>query len=334
LKFFNKLLFSAINVCAVLATINDKQQHDDTFNFWVSGPRGGTATLTGLRKNPTTAKSITIPAYVYVEGIKFRVEGTLDHTFSGENCPFETIYVSSNVESFHFDHYSFTNCKKLKYVYLYNDKITAEATAFKDVNKDVVFYSKGTKSFVNNSIDRLVNSLSIPKKNYSSLSSDKQMENLFNIAKIVSSYLRTSNIKDSGSVAVNILTKFATRDGYARLFRFLAIASGFPQNNILVGGDNNGHYWNYIKIGSYWYNVDINYAFRVYNQYSDAVSRKPFFLSNSSFKKRLNENYSINVDPKNFVVWFTNYGYPDEFRGQQTYENFNNYVNSHGGYRF
>ncbi|ORX42563.1 hypothetical protein BCR36DRAFT_157531 [Piromyces finnis] len=316
-----KLLFAVLNASVAFgAAILDKQQHDDTFNFWVSGPNGGTATIVGLRNNATTAKSVTFPAYVYVQGIKFKVTGVLDHTFNDSYCPFESIYIASGVESFHFDHYTFNGCKNLKRVYLSNQKVTAELTSFKDVNKDVTFYSRGTKSFVNDYVEKLAKSLGIEKKNYSSLANYYKKENLFEIAKKTQTYLRTSDVKDSGSVAVNLVTKFGTRDGYARLFRLLCIASGFPESDIRVGGDGNGYYWNYVKIGNCWSNVDINYSYRVYSTYSSAVSKKPFFLSDGAFKQRLSEDYGITVNK--FYVYYTNYGYPDEFNGQQTHEVF------------
>lgn len=333
MKFSTKLICTLVNATIAFAALNDKQQHDDTFNFWISGPNGGTATLVGLRKNPTTAKSLTIPANVYVEGIKFKVVDVLDHTFSGNNCPFEDIYVSSNVESFHFDHYSFNDCANLKRVVLYNDVITTELTAFKNVNKNVQFLSKGTKSFVMDFTKKLVRDLDIPIKNYSSVTTSDKKNDLFEIAKKLSNYLRNSGVRDSGNVAVNLVTKYGTSDGYARLFRQLAIAAGFPESDILVGGDNNGHYWNYVRFGSYWWNVDVNYPFRVYSTYKNAESSKPFFLGNKDFKNRVTENYDITVDPNNFIVWFTNFGYADEFRGQQTYENWDTYLRQRGGKR-
>ncbi|ORX42564.1 hypothetical protein BCR36DRAFT_337361 [Piromyces finnis] len=191
----------------------------------------------------------------------------------------------------------------------------------------------GTKSFVNDYVEKLAKSLSIQKINYDKLTTYEEKENIFEIAKKTQTYLRTSDVKDSGSVAVNLVTKFGTRDGYARLFRLLCIASGLPENRILVGGDNNGHYWNYIRFSGYWYNVNIDYPYRVYSTYSSAVSKKPFFLGNAAFKQRLSEEQGINVNPSNYIVWFKNYGYPDEFRGQQTYDKLDYYLNSQVGER-
>jgi len=324
MKFSTKLISLFVNATLALAAINDKAQHDDTFNFWVTGSTGGTATIVSLRKNPTTAKSITFPAYVYVEGYKFKVTGVLDHSFSGTNCPFEDVYVSSLVESFEFDSFSFNDCKNLKRVVLYNDNVTAELTAFRNSNKNMSFLSKGTKSFIKSYSDKLVRDLSIPVKNYRSVNSSTKRKDLLSIATKINKYFTYSNIRDSGDLAVNLVTKYGTYDGFARLLRQLAVSAGFPESDIQIGGDNNGHYWNYVKLGSYWYNLDVNYL---------TNNANTFIVGKNTFKNRLRQKYGVTLDPSRYIIWYTVYGYADEFRGQQTYENWDTYLRQRGGKR-
>jgi len=78
------------------------------------------------------------------------------------------------------------------------------------------------------------------------------MKDLFTLAKQIQ---RTFGLYDKVAYpdnAANVaFIGSGSRDGFARLYRIIAIVMGFKDDQILVGCDNIHYCWNYVKVDVY-----------------------------------------------------------------------------------
>eukprot|EP00833_Pecoramyces_ruminatium_P011395 jgi/Orpsp1_1/1185427/evm.model.c7180000093702.1 len=332
MKFINSAIFavSCINL-ALSKAIGGEDKCNDQFCFWLTNE--GSATILGFSQNNQNTKVLDIPASVNFDGRDYYVNAAGVGAFSG-NENLEEVNVSSYIDNLYLDTDAFAYCSNLKKVVFNNKSVSAANTSsFASPNKDISFTGRGVSSYTNDQALKLITQWGFSVKNYNNESDYTRKEDLFNLAKYLTQYLRINEIKDSGNALVAIKVKFASYDGYARLFRIFAIAMGIPENYIYVASDGNNHYWNYCFIDNMWYNVDIiNYPYRRYSLYSIAESQRPFYHGYTEFKEMNND--SIYASPSQWVVLFNNYGYPNELNGQQTSDNFDVFLNQHQlGYR-
>jgi len=299
--------------------INDKNQCNDQYCYWVSGPNGGTATLVGFGNKNQNSKVVNVPNKVVFEGYTYKVDSVGVFAFS--NSDITEVNVARGISELRLSHDAFAGCKNLKRVVLNSPVVgLVDDSPFREPNKDCVFLGQGVKSFTNDQVKYLLKSLRFEKKDYGYDDYQKKSD-LFELAKNLSQYLRISDIKDAGNALTAMKIKFASSAGYARLFRLLAIEMGISEKDILVAHDGKNAYFNYVKVDGYWYNCQVDYPYRRYPLFYQTWER-PFFMGNAEMKK----NLSTSVNPSNWYVLFSNYGYGDEFRGQQSYQIFDQYL--------
>jgi len=300
--------------------INDKNQCNDQYCYWVSGPSGGTATIVGFGNKNKNSKVVNVPNKVVFEGHTYYVNSVGYGAF-GRYDQIEEVNIASGIDNLDLSHGAFAENKNLKRVVLNSPVSALDLTAFSSPHKDCVFLGKGVKSFTDGQVKRLLISFGIKTKDYSKIDDYTRKVDLFELAKTLSQYLKVSDIKDSGNAIAALEIKFATSAGYARLYRLLAIAMGVPEKDILVGHDGNGNYFNYTKLDNVWFNLSVDYPFRRYSLYYQTWQYE-FFVDNATFKSRIKSKTS----PSSWYVMFSNYGYSDEFRGQQSYDIFDQYL--------
>jgi len=321
-------LFSGLlNVSLAFAAVAfDSSQCDNKLCYKVTSANGGYAHVVdlNLQKN-SQATSVSIPSYVQFGGKTYYVNTILDNAFKG-NSKITDVTFASGISKITIKSGAFSNCSNLKRVVFSCQNVAANLRTFENVNKDIRFQGRGTKSFVDDQVSQLLTSLRFSKKTYNNRNQDSVKEkrnDLFELGKTVYQYLRTSNIRDGGSVATIIKVKFAENSGYCRLFRLLAIAMGVPSNEIFVATDGNGHYWNIVKIGTTQFlNVDINFAYRVYSTLESAEKKTEYYQYKNSFKS----SHGISNSSAYWKILRTNYGYADESNGQQTMEYLESYL--------
>eukprot|EP00833_Pecoramyces_ruminatium_P011681 jgi/Orpsp1_1/1185713/evm.model.c7180000094921.1 len=328
MKFINFTLFIFCNINLALSkAIIGKDRCNDQFCYWTTMEDGfGYATILGFSKNNKNTTIINIPSHVYFDDIEYYVHAAGIGAFIN-NEDLEEVHVSSKIDNFYLDHDAFSKCPNLKKVYFDNKYVTtADLSNFSSPNKDISFFGRGVKVFANDQAAKLIEQWGFTEKNYYRESDYTRKVDLFELAKYLTQYLRIDSYKDSGSAIVALKNKFASYDGYARLFRILAIAMGVPENYILVASDSKNHFWNYCFIDNVWYNVDITYfPFKRYSLYYQSEAEKPFFLTTSSLQDIRKDK--ISTEPSQWVVLYNNYGYPDEIEnGQELSENFDVYL--------
>jgi len=332
MKFINLSLVALGCSLALGKPLTNKVQCDKKLCYWISSSTGGNAYVSGLANENKNAKSISIPSVVTFEGYRFNVIGTIMGALSG-NSNLEEINVASGINNLDLSNDVFANCSNLKRVVLSNKSISAvNLTPFSNPSLNIVFYGRATKSLVDNQAPKLLDRWNISKKNYNSETQMTRKTDLFNLGKYMNYYILVNDNSRYDSAAVSIKTSRASHSGYARTYRFLAMAMGIPKNNILVATDGNNHYWNLVKVDGKWYNADmINYPFPSVRNYEMAEDKRPLFLNNSKFKEQLASNYSnTNTNPSQWSVVLNMYGYPDEFNGQQTTERIDTYLSQNG----
>jgi len=306
-------------------TLNDKQQCDGSLCYWISGPNGGTATLVGFDSSnkKQSQKTLNIPYSVKFEKYTYLVDSVLESAFSG-NRELQEVNVSSSIKTLNVSHRTFAECPNLTRVVFNNQKVTASNLyAFYNPNKNIAFLGRGVKSYTDDQTDKLIFDWNIDVQNFSKIDDYHRKVALFNLGKRLVRYLSNSSAKDAGNAITAIKTRAANSAGYARLFRLLAIAMGYPSKEILVAHDGNGNYFNYVKLDGYWYNISVkDIPYDKYQEYYEAEWQYPPFVDMKTQKKRLNTK----ADPSNWYVMFSNYGYSDEFRGQQSYDKFDQYL--------
>jgi len=331
MKYINLVLLAICNInLALTKAIVGKDRCNDQFCYWTNMEDGfGYATILGFSKNNKDTKVANIPSHVVFDDIKYYVHAAGVGAFINSE-ELEEVFVSSKIDNFYLDHDAFSKCPNLKKVHFDNKYVTtADLSNFSSSNMDISFLGRGVKVFTDDQSEKLLEQWELPQKNYYYETDYDRKVALFELAKSLTQYLRIKSYQDSGSAIVAIKNKFASYDGYARLYRALAIKMGVPEEHILVASDGEAHYWNYVFVDNAWYNVDITYfPFRRYSLYYQSEGETPFFLTNSSLQKvRSNE---ITTEPSEWVVLHSNYGYPDELKAdQEKSENFNTYLKKH-----
>ncbi|ORX79125.1 hypothetical protein BCR32DRAFT_269646 [Anaeromyces robustus] len=321
MKFLNLSVLLLASLASA-APLRDKYQCKDKLCYVVSSSTGGTAYIRAFNTGYTNSKTLDVPSSINIDGNVFKVNGVYLNTFDDLKT-LEEINIPSGISKFTFSHETFNNCPKLKRVVLNNQVSDANDSAiFNSPNNNIVFQGKGVKTLTDSQVKYfLFRNMDMSTKKYQDLYDYQRKTDLFNLAKKLSSYARISSTTDGDNALTVMKTKYGTDAGRARLFRLLAIEMGYKSDEILVASDGT-KYWNYVKADGVWYNVDVNYPFTRYTEYYEAEWRYPFLVGNKDFKKRK----SISSDPKQWRVMYSNYGYKDEFRGQQTYDIFDQYL--------
>jgi len=326
MKFINIALLAICNIHLALSkALSGEDKCNDQFCYWVADD--GSATILGFSENSQPTKILNIPSSVNFDGVDYYVKAAGVDAFSKDNT-IEEVNVSSEIDDFYLDSNAFSECPNLKKVVFNNYSVSAaDLTSFSEPNKDISFMGNGVKTFTDDQVKKLIKKWGFGVKNYWNESDYTRKDDLFELAKCLTQYLHISNYEDSGSAIVAIKTKFASYGGYARLYRLLAVAMGIVDYNIFVASDGKNHYWNYVLVENMWYNVDVtSFPFRRYTSYYQTEWQKPFFLSIDALLEVRSDK--ISTKPSEWVVLYTNYGYPDELESdQEVSENFDDFIN-------
>ncbi|KAL6625194.1 hypothetical protein LY90DRAFT_510228 [Neocallimastix californiae] len=184
---------------------------------------------------------------------------------------------------------------------------------FKGVNGNLQIHGQGVdnamkryaKQFLQDNYPDLI-------KNWSREATYQKQCGLYQIAKIVNKqYAYTTSTASADNGASALVLKQGSTLGLARVVRTLAIAAGFSENDILVGGDDVYHGFNYVKFSGKWYILD---SVKTYFSDRDMCTPSVFQTSDAFIKGTLNPFYGrlYQGSSDNFVIYHGKYGCPNE----------------------
>ncbi|ORX87590.1 hypothetical protein BCR32DRAFT_324408, partial [Anaeromyces robustus] len=267
--------------------------------------------VTGLTDKSKKAKKLTFDPSVTDgrTGISYYVGGLMADL---SECVATKIEIPSTLRSsFSISENVLKNAKKLrdlkvettKDVYVYDDTFTG-------VNTNIKIYGKGVKKMVMNYAKKLLQ-YNYPDliQDYSKLSEYDARITLYNIAKIFQSYKLDINMKYGNNGAVAFFLKQGSTLGISRAARYLAIASGFKESDIIVAGDDIQHGFCLVRFNRKWYVYDV-----VKGSFNDREPWSFFQTINNYMEHTLNPYYGrlYKSDVNTFVKYNGYIGYTGE----------------------
>lgn len=298
-------------------------QSNGEVKYWPSGPYGGKASIVSLDPENKNAKSVTIPPSFEYNGYTYVTDSISPIAFANTNI--ETITINSNVK-FYIDGRAFANCKKLKKLIINVPDISINPSAFEGTNR---FEFDGTivPKIIQNYASNLLKQWELPVGyNYGNSSTNlaTKKQHLYKLGKLINKQFT----KDVGINAPYILyNKKGSQRGFAMAFSELARVMGISKDDIFTAGDGVSVFWNYVRLGNNWYNVDIymfNFDSNGDNNYNN------LFKTNSEFVNHLKSNINhlflnknIHERPSTWYVYEARYGISSEqIQNKQNFDTF------------
>jgi len=266
--------------------------------------------VTKLTSRANRLSKLTFEPSVTKNGVKYYVGGLMADLSKSRAS---TIEIPSTLES----HFSISenvlktakNLKELK-VESYYDVYTYENT-FTGVNTDINISGRGVdRMAINYYTNYLKDNYPDLIQDYHNLSEYDTRINLYNIAKIIkNNFVFDTNMAHGDNGAVALFLKRGNTIGLNRVARYLAIASGFSQNNIVVAGDDIQHGFCLVKLNKVWYVFDA-----VKGSFNDREPWSFFQTMDGYIKRTLNPYYGrlYQADVNTFVKYNSKYGYSNE----------------------
>ncbi|ORX63990.1 hypothetical protein BCR32DRAFT_330730 [Anaeromyces robustus] len=282
---------------------------DASFEYYIMLDSSNVAYITNvLNKN---VKTITVNPYVYYNGQRYTVSAFASGV---ADSAVEKIIVPS-----YLNHYFsiwnsvFSEGKKLKTLQIDATNVEIFEDSAKDASSELQIQGKGVDNMIMKYAKKYLESHNISIDENIRYASDYEKKcALYKIAKLVNkNFTYTLNMANPNNGAVALLLGKGSSLGLARVVRILALASGYEQIDIRVGGDNIYQGWNYAKFGTSWYILD-----SVHSEFKDrdTCSTSVFQCSEQFIKGVLNPYYGRlyqgSVD--NFIIFHDLYGYPNE----------------------
>jgi len=239
----------------------------------------------------------------YVGGLMADLTGSVASTIEIPSSFRSTFSISDNV---------LKNAKNLKNLKVESTKgVYVYDNTFTGVNKNINIYGKGVDQMVSDYAKKyLQNNYPEFIQDYSKLSEYDTRISLYNIAKIVNKNFKFNiNMTNGDNGAVAFLLKEGSTLGLSRAARYLAIASGFNQNDIIVAGDDIQHGFCLVRFDNKWYVYDV-----VKGSYNDREPWSFFQTMDDYVNHTLNPYYGrlYKSDINTFVKFNRKYGYSGE----------------------
>jgi len=312
MKFFGALAFvSLLNLASVIAGPTPSiYLSDKNFDYYTQEGFKD-CYITGLKSQAKRTKYLNIPATVKDEttGISYCV-GSLMADLSEAKVTKLTI-PSGHPCGFSISENVLKNAKYLKELKLStsNDVYVYENT-FTGVNEDIDITGKGVDKMVKYYTDyQLKYNIQGLTTNYSGLSEYDTRIHLYNIAKIVKDYKINLAMAHGDNGAVALFLKQGTPLSINRAAYYYALASGFPEKDIIVAGDDIQHGFCLVRFDRKWYVYDA-----AKGHYNDREPWSFFQTIDDYMNNTLNPYYGrlYKSDLNSFVVYHAKYGYSGE----------------------
>jgi len=279
------------------------------------------ATLVGTYYD--NVNEFTIPAYITANNKRYYVSEIDPKVFDGRT--FTKITIDGQNPGIRIKKDAFQGIRGLKEFNIYSRNVDVEIGGFSGVGNYVNFQGVGVQEAVESLTRRLLNKWNLPiGKNYEYVDEWNRMKDLYLLAKNMQRnfglYDKVAYPDNAANVA---LIGAGSRDGYARLYRIMAMVMGYKHDQVLVGCDNIHYCWNYVKVNVYegerkWHVLNaldsigdewlMNIAYFQNEKDFVAKTLKPFY----------GEYYTLK--PHEFIIHNDRYNYP----GESKY----NYLNS------
>eukprot|EP00833_Pecoramyces_ruminatium_P007941 jgi/Orpsp1_1/1181973/evm.model.c7180000079345.1 len=218
------------------------------------------------------------------------------------------------------------NLKELQ-INCLNDVIFYE-DSFNGVNENLQIHGQGVDKAMSAFAKKLLQE-HLPEviKDYKKENFSSKTECLFKIAKYVKNNFRWVTDTESADNGASVLAlKQGSSTGRARAIRILAIAAGYPEDEILTGGDGHYHGFNYVKVNSrkwkildnFFTNFDGNVSSNIFSTSAQYIS-----ISNGWYGRLFKGNSD------DFTVYNFKYGCPNEAPQDHSVpetENFKNWL--------
>jgi len=294
----------------------------------------GRATLTGCKYG---YNEWTIPAYVTYQGERYQLTIIQGSVFKNED--FNVISVAADNKALLIKRNAFNGIRSIREFRFNSKKVEPEIGSFNGASLGILIRGQGIPYAMEKLTKQYFKKWKITfGKDYTNVSESERMKDLFTLAK---NFQRNFSIYEKvlhGDNAANVaLLGSGNTEGYARLYRVMAIFMGFPEDHILVGCDTIHLCWNYVKVDNYdgvrkWHVVDAT-------QYiSDAMNMNYLYFQDEKeyVKSTLNPYYhgDYTVSPHNFVIKINKYNYLGEPSVKPFDVNFDTWLkNNNGGLR-
>ncbi|MBO4877585.1 MAG: leucine-rich repeat protein [Ruminococcus sp.] len=206
-------------------------------------------------------------------------------------------FEAGNSKKLSLGRYAFANCPKISRVNFDRDNIDAEPNAFEDCGICFRAYGYGAQNYAKSICRKLVQQWGIKYK--SGMKFEEEMKFYNDLMAKLNKYVSPASLEEQlqeGNTATVISLRKGTCGGYSRLYYLLCREAGVPDDRVLVAGDCHCHAWNYVKIGSLWFNIDATNNVKACNKagYSYWFGSDPE-LSNGKHPHRP-ENWYVLVD--------------------------------------
>eukprot|EP00833_Pecoramyces_ruminatium_P015550 jgi/Orpsp1_1/1189582/evm.model.d7180000073038.1 len=326
MKFLGSFIILAIlNLVSVLAgPPRSETIKDDQFKYHIQYDGNHIAYITDvIDKN---ADTLTIPNYVVHKGETYYV-----HALAGG---LTNSYVTKLEIPFYVYHYfsiwgnvlkEAKYLKELKIDCFYDVEFFEDT--FNGVNPNIQIYGQGVdKAMMSYAKKILQNNYPDLIRDYSNVSDYDKKCALYQIAKIVNkTFGYNTNIAYPHNGAVALAVKQGSTRGLARVVRIFAIAAGYNQDEILVGGDGSYLDFNYVKFNGRFYVLD---AVKTKYNDRDLCSTSVIQTSSRFNEKVLKPFYGSKVSTSKWVLYNQKYGFPNDYADPEV-ENFVKWCSKH-----
>eukprot|EP00833_Pecoramyces_ruminatium_P007976 jgi/Orpsp1_1/1182008/evm.model.c7180000079509.1 len=305
-NFFSFIIIGCLNLIVVLAEEIPESRYirDSDFEYYIQYDGYNMAVVTNVLNKMD--ETLSFNPYVFHDGEQYDVIGIVSGL---KDCAVTKLIIPHYIyNTFSVDNNVLREAKYLKELQInsLSDVLFFENT-FNGVNPNLQIHGQGVDKALSAYARRLVEIyLSDTIMDYKKENFLNKAAGLYKIARYVQKNFQYTSKTESASNGASVLfLKQGDSIGRARVIRLLALAAGYPEEELLVGGDGGSQGFNYVLLPHQeWYIVD-NYFY----QYNDEYIDYDFYLNVNTYLSISNNRRG---DSDNFVLYNFKYGCPHE----------------------
>ncbi|ORX49005.1 hypothetical protein BCR36DRAFT_584114 [Piromyces finnis] len=326
MKCIASLILVTLSCVASVLARKEIGRYSNGYNYKIYDD--GKATLVGTYyDNISEAK---IPAYITFNNKQYPVSEVDENAFKGRQIA--AVSIDAKNTGILIKKNAFNGIKGLKAFYMYSSYVDVEVDGFSGVGINVQFQGSGLQNALEKYCQRYLKSWSLPiGKNYSYTSEETKMRDLFTLAKNMRKNFGNDKIAYPDNAANVAFLGAGSKDGYARLYRIMAMVMGFKYEKILVGCDTMYYCWNYVMLNDTERTWKVVYALKSIADHT--IYNSSYFTTEADFiKNTLKPFYGTTIDPHKFIVHNTRINYPGESKYDYLNdENFDDWLKRNNG---